>query len=108
MHSLPPGIVAKVWSDFQIHKEDFNLRKDVVGWVTQLVVLKKYRRRKIATTLLRCLTMDKWYSGLTILGIASSQPASCTALASLAGQQILVKFTTCLNEISLRNTGGEY
>ena len=86
MHSLLPGIVAKVWSNFQEDKKCFKLRKDVVGWVTQLVVLEKYRRKRIATTLLRCLTTDKWYSGITVLGIASSHPASCTALASLAGQ----------------------
>lgn len=59
--------------------------QDVVGWVTQLVVLEKHRRKKIATNLLRCLTENKWYSGITILGIASSHPVSCKALANLAG-----------------------
>ncbi|GBE86066.1 predicted protein [Sparassis crispa] len=58
--------------------------EDVVGWVTQLVVERSFRRQYIATTLLLRLKRDAWSAKLTIIGLASSQPASCSALAKFS------------------------
>ncbi|CAG9945410.1 unnamed protein product [Clonostachys rosea f. rosea IK726] len=52
-----------------------------VCWITQLVVHRDYRERRLATTLLLAL-LD---SGDDIFGIMSSHPAACKALARAFG-----------------------
>ncbi|KAI0352901.1 hypothetical protein OH77DRAFT_1408106 [Trametes cingulata] len=54
-----------------------------VGWVTQLVVHGHYRRRHIATTMLRQLKGYPWIDDVTIMGIASSHPAACNSVVNL-------------------------
>ncbi|KAI1739674.1 hypothetical protein F4680DRAFT_421165 [Xylaria scruposa] len=55
-----------------------------VCWVTQLVVVKGYRERGLATSLLRALREDTD----DIFGIASSQPAACLAATKAFGTTI--------------------
>ncbi|KAG1868786.1 hypothetical protein C8R48DRAFT_771555 [Suillus tomentosus] len=59
-----------------------------VGWVTQLVVHKAVRRRYIATQLLQALKFHALFSDVNIVGLASSHPASCNALAKYAAASI--------------------
>ncbi|KAI0327046.1 hypothetical protein GY45DRAFT_1328071 [Cubamyces sp. BRFM 1775] len=54
-----------------------------VGWVAQLVVDRKERRRYIATSMLQMLKRHRWFEGVIVMGIASSHPASCNALCKL-------------------------
>ncbi|KAI0732575.1 hypothetical protein C8Q72DRAFT_817671 [Fomitopsis betulina] len=58
--------------------------KKIVGWITQLVVHKSYRRRGIATALLHNLLVSDAFRAVSILGVASSHPATCAAVARLA------------------------
>ncbi|KIK47488.1 hypothetical protein CY34DRAFT_8883 [Suillus luteus UH-Slu-Lm8-n1] len=51
-----------------------------VGWVTQLVVDRRVRRRYIATQLLQALKFHTLFSHVNIIGLASSHPAACNAL----------------------------
>lgn len=57
-----------------------------IGWVTQLVVDMGFRRHRIATQLLQTLKTDELFANVTAMGIASSHPASCTALATYASK----------------------
>ncbi|KZT72302.1 hypothetical protein DAEQUDRAFT_755157 [Daedalea quercina L-15889] len=57
-------------------------KKTTVGWITQLVVDKSYRGRGIA--LLHTLMVSDAFQGVSVLGVASSHPATCAALARLA------------------------
>jgi hypothetical protein len=57
-----------------------------VCWITQLVVHRDYRERRLATTLLLAL-LD---SGDDIFGIMSSHPAACKALARAFGSEFLI------------------
>ena len=61
--------------------------KKTICWVTQLVVHSLYRRRGLATHLLRALkeVHDDYY------GIASSHPATCLAAATAFGCKCLVQ-----------------
>ncbi|KAI0772381.1 hypothetical protein BD413DRAFT_474132 [Trametes elegans] len=54
-----------------------------VGWVTQLVVNIKQRRRFIATSMLQQLRRQTWFNDVTAMGIVSSHPAACNALCKL-------------------------
>ena len=58
----------------------------VVGWITQLVVDKTTRRRYIATMLLQALKAHPLFSNVTVVGLVSSHPAACHALAKYAGK----------------------
>ncbi|KAI0732576.1 hypothetical protein C8Q72DRAFT_882239 [Fomitopsis betulina] len=58
--------------------------KKIVGWITQLVVHKSYRRRGIAIALLHNLLVSDAFRAVSILGVASSHPATCAAVARLA------------------------
>lgn len=61
-------------------------------WVTQLVVHTDHRRRKIATTMLQEVrnVLD---GTIECLGVASSHPGACMALAiSLSGCLIVSSF----------------
>ena len=58
--------------------------KKTVGWVTQLVVHESYRRRGIATALLHNLLVSEAFRNVSVLGVASSHPATCAAVARLA------------------------
>ncbi|KAI0085069.1 hypothetical protein BDY19DRAFT_967885 [Irpex rosettiformis] len=60
----------------------------VVCWVTQLVVDANMRRRYIATGLLRHITMHAWFMSASLIGVVSSHPATCRAVAKLAGSAI--------------------
>lgn len=61
-----------------------------VGWVTQLVVDMRVRRRRIATQLLQTLKTDELFANVTAMGLASSHPASCTALATCASKSCVL------------------
>ncbi|KAI0089838.1 hypothetical protein BDY19DRAFT_889007 [Irpex rosettiformis] len=60
----------------------------VVCWVTQLVVDINMRQRYIATSLLQHISMHAWFISATIIGLVSSHPAACHAVAKLAGTAI--------------------
>ncbi|CAL1698875.1 unnamed protein product [Somion occarium] len=62
--------------------------EDIVGWITQLVVHRDYRRRRIATCLLQRVRSHRLFSSVTIIGVTSTHPATCNAVASLAGTPI--------------------
>jgi len=66
----------------------WNTSIGTVGWVTQLVVDVGVRRRRIATHLLQMLKNDELFANVTAMGLASSHPASCTALAKYADVKI--------------------
>ncbi|KAG2048769.1 hypothetical protein BDR06DRAFT_1071019 [Suillus hirtellus] len=59
-----------------------------VGWVTQLVVHKAVCWCYIATQLLQALKFHALFSDVNIVGLASSHPASCNALAKYAAGNI--------------------
>ncbi|KAF8954531.1 hypothetical protein BDZ97DRAFT_1766063 [Flammula alnicola] len=54
-----------------------------ICWITQLVVSSHHRERGIATSLIRCIKEDSSIQ-YTSMGIASSHPAACLALAKAA------------------------
>ncbi|KIM83076.1 hypothetical protein PILCRDRAFT_784269 [Piloderma croceum F 1598] len=56
----------------------------VVGWITQLVVDKTVRKRYIATQLLQTLKAHPLFQNVTVVGLVSSHPAACNALAKYA------------------------
>lgn len=56
----------------------------VVGWITQLVVHKNLRKRYIATQMLQTLKVHPLFRRVTAVGLVSSHPAACTALAKYA------------------------
>ncbi|KAL7277069.1 hypothetical protein ACG7TL_008914 [Trametes sanguinea] len=58
-------------------------KEGYVGWITQLVVDARYRRRHIATEMIRMLRRHAWFKDVTVMGIASSHPAACNALCNL-------------------------
>ena len=62
------------------------LNSGTVGWVTQLVVDMEVRKRWIATQLLQTFKNDKLFANVTAMGLVSSDPAACTALAKYAGK----------------------
>ncbi|KAH9851392.1 hypothetical protein C2E23DRAFT_830748 [Lenzites betulinus] len=51
-----------------------------IGWITQLVVDNRHRRRHMATNMLRML---KQHPDVNLMGIASSHPAACNSLCNL-------------------------
>ncbi|KAF8548633.1 hypothetical protein OG21DRAFT_1479135 [Imleria badia] len=59
-----------------------------VGWVTQLVVNVHLRNRYIATSLLQMLKQSSPFVGTTAVGLVSSHPAACHALAKYASVAI--------------------
>ncbi|KAI9062024.1 hypothetical protein FKP32DRAFT_1604481 [Trametes sanguinea] len=63
-------------------------RSGFAGWVTQLVVDARYRRRHIATEMIRMLRRHPWFKDVTVMGIASSHPAACNALCNLFDVEI--------------------
>jgi len=64
---------------------NYGENEETVLWVTQLVVHRAYRRQYIATALLQELKRHPFFAQARAVGIVSSQPASCNALAKLAG-----------------------
>ncbi|TBU38820.1 hypothetical protein BD309DRAFT_873564 [Dichomitus squalens] len=56
---------------------------DIVGWITQLVVVVNERRKYIATSLLQALKDTDWFAGIAMMGVVSSQPATCHALCKM-------------------------
>jgi len=66
----------------------WNTSIGTVGWVSQLVVDMDVRRRCIATQLLQTLKTDELFANVTAIGLASSHPASCSALAKYANVKI--------------------
>ncbi|KAL9109901.1 MAG: hypothetical protein Q9227_005424 [Pyrenula ochraceoflavens] len=80
--------------DEEDHRSDHNVDNDndsieaekTVCWVTQLVVRRNYRRRGLATGLLRILRENG--ENDAAYGIASSHPAACMAAARAFGDGI--------------------
>jgi hypothetical protein len=89
MHLLLCGVMAKkevaILQFLQNSGSDFIQ----VGWVTQLVVDKQVRQHYIATQLLQCLKFHDLFSDVDIVGLVSSHPAACNALAKFAGKLLL-------------------
>ncbi|KAI0071521.1 hypothetical protein K474DRAFT_1606810 [Panus rudis PR-1116 ss-1] len=54
-----------------------------IGWITQLVVHKDFRRQYIATTLVQTLKRQELFGRATIVGVISSHPATCNVVAKL-------------------------
>ncbi|KAH9941561.1 hypothetical protein B0H21DRAFT_696827, partial [Amylocystis lapponica] len=54
------------------------------GDVMQLVVDTNQRKRYIATNLLQNVKHHPWFAPVTIIGVASSHPAACNAVAKVA------------------------
>ncbi|PPR02683.1 hypothetical protein CVT24_002105 [Panaeolus cyanescens] len=59
-----------------------------VGWVTQLVVDTAARKRYIATSLLQIMKHHSMFKGINAIGLVSSHPAACAAIAKLIRQNI--------------------
>ncbi|KAG6377942.1 hypothetical protein JVT61DRAFT_14735 [Boletus reticuloceps] len=59
-----------------------------IGWVTQLVVNVDFRNRYIATSLLQMLKQSSPFLGIMAIGLVSSHPAACHALAKYASTAI--------------------
>ncbi|KIL54469.1 hypothetical protein M378DRAFT_18856 [Amanita muscaria Koide BX008] len=59
-----------------------------VGWITQLVVRKEDRKHWVATHLLQTLKSNHRFSEIAALGLVSSHPAACTALAKCANYSL--------------------
>ncbi|KAG2747358.1 hypothetical protein P692DRAFT_20935657 [Suillus brevipes Sb2] len=59
-----------------------------IGWVTQLVVDEAVRQRYVATQLLQTLKVHAPFSRINIVGLVSSHPAACNALAKYAGADL--------------------
>jgi len=57
---------------------------DSLGWVTRLVVDKSVRKRYIATQLLQTLKLHSLFASVKAVGLVSSHPATCNALAKYA------------------------
>jgi hypothetical protein len=66
---------------------------DIVGWITQLVVDKSVRKRYIATQLLQTLKDHNLFRNVTVVGLVSSHPAACNALAKYAGKLMLLSYS---------------
>ncbi|TCD69769.1 hypothetical protein EIP91_006305 [Steccherinum ochraceum] len=66
---------------------------DVVGWISQLVVDKEYRRRGVATTLVASLKEASLFAKVTVVGVASSHPVTCYVVSKL-GQTPLENIDT--------------
>jgi len=62
----------------------FMFSTGVVGWITQLVVDATARKRYIATQLLQTLKLHPLFCNVTTVGLVSSHPAACYALAKYA------------------------
>lgn len=58
------------------------------GWITQLVVSVAVRKRYIATSLLQMLKVHSPFRDITAIGLVSSHPAACHALAKYASVPI--------------------
>ncbi|KAI0652166.1 hypothetical protein C8Q79DRAFT_922698 [Trametes meyenii] len=54
-----------------------------VGWITQLVIDIKQRRRFVATSMLQQLRLHSWLTHVTMMGMVSSHPAACNTLCKL-------------------------
>ncbi|KAG1732317.1 hypothetical protein EDB19DRAFT_1912157 [Suillus lakei] len=59
-----------------------------IGWVTQLVVDEAVRQRYVATQLLQTLKVHAPFSRINIVGLVSSHPAACNALAKYAAADL--------------------
>jgi hypothetical protein len=62
----------------------------VVGWITQLVVDASVRQHYIATHLLQTLKTHPLFIDVTTVGLVSSHPAACDALAEYAHKYIYI------------------
>ena len=91
-HKLVGHAFASVW-DTSVGKQyrfsfiiSSDLNSGTVGWVTQLVVDMEVCKCWIATQLLQTFKNDKLFANVTAMGLVSSHPAACTALAKYAGK----------------------
>ncbi|EGN96412.1 hypothetical protein SERLA73DRAFT_186155 [Serpula lacrymans var. lacrymans S7.3] len=89
----------------------WDYRGGSIGWITQLVVDRDYRRRHIATTLLQHLQSDPVFGSVSAFGVASSGPATCHILAKLVDvpiSNIDTKFISDNAERFLKSTTVHY
>ncbi|KAG1792604.1 uncharacterized protein HD556DRAFT_1239177 [Suillus plorans] len=66
----------------------WNYGENKIGWVTQLVVDEAVRQRYVATQLLQTLKVHAPFSRINIVGLVSSHPAACNALAKYAAADL--------------------
>jgi hypothetical protein len=59
-----------------------------VGWVTQLVIDMGVHKHWITTQLLQTLKTEPLFTNIVAIGLVSSHPAACTALAKYASKFI--------------------
>jgi hypothetical protein len=62
----------------------------VVGWITQLVVDASVHQRYIATHLLQTLKTHPLFINVTTVGLVSSHPTACDALAKYTRKYIYI------------------
>ncbi|KAG2081373.1 hypothetical protein BD769DRAFT_1377506 [Suillus cothurnatus] len=67
---------------------DYGERRGTFGWVTQLVVDEQVHQRYIVTQLLQSLKLHVLFSRVDIVGLVSSHPTACNALAKYATADI--------------------
>jgi len=79
---------TSVWDYIPSGGDPANRTSELVGWVTQLVVDKSFRRRYIATQLLQTLKSNPLFASATVVGLASSHPAACNVLAKYASANL--------------------
>ena len=84
---------ATVWqyeggqlTNFPTHPHWLRSCTGVVGWITQLVVDVTVRKRYVATKLLQCFKDHVLFEDVTAIGLVSSHPAACHALAKYASR----------------------
>ncbi|KAG1778111.1 hypothetical protein EV702DRAFT_1179095 [Suillus placidus] len=74
-----------IWGDEASKVSHFT---KAVGWVTQLVVDEAVHQCYVMTQLLQTLKVHAPFSCINIVGLVSSHPAACNALAKYAGADL--------------------
>jgi hypothetical protein len=65
-----------------------------VGWITQLIVDAARRKRYYATQILQMLKGHPLFRNVNVVGLVTSHPAACAALAKYARKFILLFWCT--------------
>ena len=87
MHSPQSGIRNKVHLSLLLCTGVISF-PGVIGWITQLVVDKDVHKCYIAIQLMQTLKKHHLFPSVTIVGLVSSHPAACIALAKYAHKDV--------------------